>query len=472
MVAKTQTDKLVEEAQAIKETWAPILEGKDEAGEALFAPISDRYRKNVTARLLENTAQFYLNENQTTGIDNVDPVLINLVRRVAPNLMAYDMVGVQPMKGPAGLIFALRSHYGAQPTGPFGTPGDSRDAFQAGAGVNSDGFTPAQQNGIDSKAANEAMYREANTTFSGTGTQTSNLTAPDYNAYTVGKGFETNVGENLGSSAPGSAAWAEMSFTIEKTNVVAVTRGLKAEYTHELSQDLRSVHGLDAETELSNILSTEILAEINREVVNEVRKVAKVGAAERQYVNGVLLQDSNGANILSIAGSYDFEKNSDGRWSNEKHKSLLLKINKEANAIAKDTRRGRGNFIICSSDVAAVLDLTGKMVYSPAIDNNLFADDTGNTFIGILQGRFKVYIDPYLGYDEVIVGYKGPNQMDAGFFYCPYVPLQIAKTIDPNTAQPKIFYKTRYGMVANPFTAPMTVRNGNSYFRKFKVFNL
>lgn len=370
------------------------------------------------------------------------------------------------MKGPSGLIFALRSHYGAQPQGPFGRPGDARTPFQTGSALNTDGFTKAQQNGIDGSATNEASYKEARTPFSGKGTQTSNLTAPDYNAYDVGVGMTTPEGEVLGSVGN---PWGEMSFTIEKTNVVALERGLKAEYTTELAQDLRSVHGLDAETELSNILSTEILAEINREVVNTIRKTAKIATGSVQYSNGIIVTDTAGAPILGTAGLFDIEKNSDGRWQAEKLKSLLMKINKEANAIAKDTRRGRGNFIICSSDVASALDLAGKLIYAPAVDNNLTVDDTGNTFVGVLQGRFKVYVDPYLGYDEVIVGYKGPNQMDAGVFYCPYVPLQIAKTIDPNTAQPKIFYKTRYGMVANPFTAPVNVRNANSYYRKFKV---
>ncbi len=279
----------------------------------------------------------------------------------------------------------------------------------------------------------------------------------------------TTTAETLGRGLSGDGTFNEMSFTIEKTSVEAKTRALKAEYTNELSQDLRAVHGLDAEQELSNILSVEINAEINREIVNSIRLVAKLAAAEATYTNGVVVTDSNGV-VKSAVGTWDIDINSDGRWQAEKYKALLMKINKEANAIAKDTRRGRGNFIVCSSNVAAALDLSGKLIYSPAVDNNLNADDTGNTFVGVLQGRYKVYIDPYIGFDEIIVGYKGANQMDAGFFYCPYVPLQMVKAINPNDFQPRISFKTRYGIVSNPFTT--FTRNANSYYRKFQISNI
>lgn len=466
-------ENLNEDVQSINKKWENLIESVDENGDDLGLPkITDSYKKRVTARLLENTEREFVKEttNVTTGIDNVDPVLINLVRRTAPNLLAYDLVGVQPMTGPTGLIFAMRAHYGTQPQGPFGRPGDARTGFEAGAPVDSQGDTQAQQWGIDGKAPNETFYDEVDNTFSGTGTQTGHDTAPDYNAYSVGSAFGTTVGETLGRGLTGDADWNEMSFTIEKTSVEAQTRALKAEYTHEVQQDLKAVHGLDAETELSNILSTEILAEINREIVSRIRQVAKIAPGEKQYSNGSLVTDTAGDPVLGLAGLFDFELNSDGRWSAEKYKSLLVKINKEANDIAKDTRRGRGNFIVCSSDVASVLDLTGKLDYAPAIDNNLTVDDTGNTFVGVLQGRFRVYIDPYLGYDEVIIGYKGSNQMDAGFFYCPYVPLQMYRAIDPDTLQPKMAFKTRYGVVSNPFTTLNA--NGNTYYRKFKIANL
>jgi len=465
-------DKLTEDAKVREAKWKPLIESVDGEGNDLgFTKIKDNYRKKVTAQLLENTEREYIREtNTTTGFDNVDPVLINLVRRTAPNLLAYDLVGVQPMSGPTGLIFAMRAHYGTQPKGPFGRPGDARAGFQTGSTVDGQGDTPAQQNGIDGKAANEAFYNEQNTAFSGTGTQSANDGSVAYTAYTVGSGFSTTYGESLGGPDSGDGVWNEMSFTIEKTAVEAQMRGLKAEYTNEVAQDLRAVHGLDAETELANILSTEILGEINREITNRIRQVAKIAPGEATYENGSVVTDSNGAPVIGTAGLYDLDVNSDGRWSAEKYKSLLMKINKEANAIAKDTRRGRGNFIICSSDVASALDLSGKLDYAPAVDNNLTVDDTGNTFAGILQGRFKVYVDPYVNYDEIIVGYKGANQMDAGFFYCPYVPLQMHRAIDPNTFQPKIAFKTRYGVVANPFTT--LNRNGNSYYRKFKVANV
>lgn len=473
---KKKLDLITEQVQEIKKKWAPIVEGIDpETKERLVPEIKDRYRKNVTARLLENTQTIFEAEtlreggNLTTNVDNTDPVLINLVRRVVPNMLAYDMVGVQPMTGPTGLIFCLRSFYGDAASAPFGRPGDARPGFQTGSTVDTAGHTPAQVRGINGVATSESHFNEYDTTKAGTGSQTSNATAPTYSAYSVGTGIEVTDAETMGRGLSGDLEFQTMSFTIEKTNVWALTRALKAEYTNELAQDLRVVHGLDAESELSNILSTEILGEINREIINRLRQVAKVAVGEAQYVSGERVNDSAGAAVLGTAGLFDINLNSDGRWSAEKYKQLLVKINKECNAIAKDTRRGRGNFMIVSSNVAVILDLAGKMTYAPGVDNNLHADDTGATFIGTLQGRIKVYIDPFLGYDEVIVGYKGPNQMDAGFFYCPYVPLQKTSVTDPNTGQPRMFYKTRYGVVANPFTAPMDVKSGNSYYRKFKV---
>jgi len=446
--------------------WKPVIEAQG------VAPIADAHRRATTEVLLENQKNFIAEAaatNNTANVDNTDPIIMSLVRRTMPNLMVYDVAGVQPMTGPTGLIFAMRAHYGAPPAaGPYGTPGDARDGFRSGSATNSNGDTIAQANGRAGAASDEALHFEANTAFSGKGTQTSNATAPDYTAYSVGTGLALGEGEALGTS--GGGTFNEMSFTIEKTSVVAQTRALKAEYTVELSQDLRSVHGLDAETELTNILSAELMAEINREMMNRIRQSAKIAAAAPRYKNGVVQTNSANAVVYNPAGVFDLDSNSDGRWSAEKYKSLLVKINKEANAIAKDTRRGRGNFIICSSDVASVLDLTGKLVYSPAIESNLNADDTGNTFVGILSGRYKVYIDPYLGYDEVIVGYKGPNAYDAGLFYCPYVPLQLVKVTDPASFQPKLAFKTRYGVVANPFTS--LAANSNSYFRKFKVFNV
>ena len=463
--------------EQIKAKWAPLLENKE------LGVVTDSYKKRVTAQLLENT-QNYINESAaahaggqfltetqtTTSIDIQDPILINLVRRTAPNLLAYDLVGVQPMKGPTGLVFAMRAHYGAPPVGNFGTPGDARTGNHTGNTPDTAGDTTAQQWEIAGKAPNETFYNEVNTVNSGTGTQTSNATAPDYTAYSVGTGFATGVGETMGRGLSGDADFNEMSFTIEKTSVEAKERALKADYTFELAQDLRATHGLDAEQELSNILSTEILAEINREITNTIRKVAKIAPAELTYENGVPVVDSNNAQVLGTTGLFDIDANSDGRWQAEKFKSLLFKINKEANAIAKDTRRGRGNFLVVSSNVASALDLAGKLAYSPGVDNSLAVDDTGNTFVGTLQGRFKTYIDPYLGYDEVIVGFKGANQMDAGFFYCPYVPLQMYKALSAKTFQPAMAFKTRYGIKENPFTT--LNRNGNSYYRKFKVQGL
>lgn len=460
--------KMINEQETPKMKHKLLLDGVDEKGESLgFAPIKESNRRVVTAQLIENT----INEaqtNTTSGIDNVDPVLINMVRRLAPNLIAYDIVGVQAMKNPASQIFALRAHYGAQPVAPLGRPGDGRTGFLAGDSLNTAGYTTAEQWGVDGVATAEAFYNEVDTgatTGGGLGTQTSNASAPNYSSYSVGTGMTAAQLEALTTGT-----FKEMSISIQKTTVEAKGRALKASWTRELQQDLMAVHGLDAEAELSNILSTELTSEINREVINRIRFTAKIAVGEKQYASGVLVTDSAGDAVLGTTGEFDLEVNSDGRWSNEKHKSLLVKINKEANKIAKQTRRGKANFLICSSDVASILDLTGKMVYAPAIDNNLVVDDTGNTFVGVLQGQYKVFIDPFLGYDEIILGYKGNLSYDAGLFYCPYVPLEKMTAQDPANLQPVMAFKTRYGLVANPFTT--MERNSNLYYTKFKVLNL
>ena len=421
------------------EKWSPVLEHTD------AAPIQDQYRKSVTARLLENQeiamkeekahSGFQLNETaaNATGaaVAGFDPVLISLVRRAMPNLIAYDIAGVQPMTGPTGLIFAMKSKY-------------------AGGA--------------------EALFNEADSTFSGTGTQEvdpsgllgvtdsdSDATlADETNVSTFGAGLTTAAAEALGNTG---GAFGEMAFSIEKSTVTAKTRALKAEYTVELAQDLKNVHGLDAESELANILSSEILAEINREVVRTVLTKAKLGAQQ--------------ANV-ALKGAFDVSTDSDGRWMAEKFKGLVMQIEREANVIAKETRRGKGNYVIVSSDVASALAAAGMLDYSPALATNLNVDDTGNTFAGVLNGRTKVYIDPYAAADYVCVGYRGSNPYDAGLFYCPYVPLTMSKAIGEEDFQPRIGFKTRYGMVANPFVAADGVGTdrANPYFRIFRVDSL
>ena len=441
-------DKLIEK-------WAPVL-NEESAG-----TIKDHHRKAVTAAILENQERAFreeagqsaqLNEaaptNNTANAANWNPVLIALVRRAMPNLMAYDMCGVQPMSGPTGLIFAMKSTYQTSK-----------------AGVS---------------AGDEALFNEAAVGFSGDSATTGNGSGPsglsgltDANADSTidtertgpyaGDPYTTPEAEALGSN--GSEAFAEMGFTIEKATVTAKSRALKAEYSLELAQDLKAIHGLDAETELANILSTEIMAEINREVIRTVNAQAKTGALT-----------SNTA----INGIFDLSSDADGRWSVEKFKGLIVQIEREANQIAKDTRRGKGNFIICSSDVASVLSASGMLDYAPAMSTNLNVDDTGNTFAGVLNGRTRVYIDPYASADYVTVGYKGTNPYDAGLFYCPYVPLTMVRAVGEDTFQPKIGFKTRYGMVSNPYvdTTNMSGRDGlaanktNQYYRIFRVDNL
>ena len=429
----------------LMEKWGPVLDHES-------APsIQDNYKKAVTARLLENQeialqeerAQAqgnYISEaaapNNIGGgnIGTFDPVLISLVRRAMPNLIAYDIAGVQPMSGPTGLIFAMKSKYSTQ-------------------------------------GGTEALFNEADTDFSGTGTHQADPTGLSGVAdadtdgtiadeadtvSTFGEGLGTSAAERLGVGETGDGSFGEMAFSIEKSTVTAKSRALKAEYTMELAQDLKAIHGLDAEGELANILSAEILAEINREVVRTILKKAKIGA----------LQTST-----AVSGIFDVNTDSDGRWMVERFKGLIMQIERECNVIAKETRRGKGNFVICSSDVASALAAAGMLDYTPALSANLNVDDTGNTFAGVLNGRVKVYIDPYATVDFVCVGYRGTNPYDAGMFYCPYVPLTMVKAVGENDFQPRMGFKTRYGMVANPFVAAngTGTDRANQYFRIFRV---
>jgi hypothetical protein len=416
--------------EELMKKWKPILEHTALPG------IQDSHRAAVTAVLLENTeaamrsGETYMPQslleaapaNSTADVANYDPVLISLVRRAMPNLVAYDICGVQPMTGPTGLIFAMRSKY----EDVVGKP--------------------------------EAFYGEADTDYSGTGTHANELGA---GSETTGTGLATADAEALGDGA--GAEFAQMSFSIEKVSVTAKSRALKAEYTTELAQDLKAIHGLDAETELANMLSAELLAEINREVIRTVYLNAKAGSQGGVAVNG----------------TFNLDVDANGRWSVEKFKGLMFQIEKEANQIAKDTRRGKGNLIVCSSDVASALQMAGVLDYAPALNsNNLNPDDTGNTFAGVLNGRFRVYIDPYAGANYMVVGYKGASAFDAGLFYCPYVPLQMVRAVGENSFQSKLGFKTRYGMVSNPFAQGSAIGNGalaantNVYYRRTAVTNL
>ena len=427
--------------QDLVKKWAPVL---DHEG---AAPIKEQYRREVTAVLLENQeiemrrgreAMGELNETapanavgsygDTGGFAKFDPVLISLVRRAMPQLIAYDVCGVQPMTQPTGLIFAMKSRYSTQ-------------------------------------GGTEALFNEADTDFSGTGTHAGSTWNPSSN--TTGTGLSTSAGERLGQGGTGDGTFGAMAFSIEKRSVTAKTRALKAEYSIELAQDMKSVHGLDAEGELSNILSTEILSEINREVIRTIYKTAKVGAAVG----------------TTTAGTFDLDTDSNGRWSVEKFKGLLFQIEREANAIAQQTRRGRGNFIICSSDVASALAMAGVLDYAPALNTSLNVDEASTTFAGVLNGKYKVYVDPYTANQGTTqfftMGYKGSSAFDAGMFYCPYVPLQMVRAVDPNSFQPKIGFKTRYGLVANPFVQldnsdsdGALTADVNYYYRKVAVTNL
>ena len=443
----------------LQEKWNPVLNHPD------LPEIGDSYRSKVTAALLENQEaalrEQHLTESsptnsmgggfsvgtaaQNTGsLAGYDPILISLVRRAMPNLIAYDLVGVQPMSAPTGLIFAMRSKYDTQ----SGAEALYQEAFAkfAGEGNTSTGAAFSSTGGIDPTSS------------------------PSLDGF---RALLTNTAEGMGSSD--GTAFRDMAFSIERVAVEAKTRALKAEYTTELAQDLKAVHGLDAETELANILSTEILSEINREVVRSVYVSAKNGA-----------QHSD----LNSAGTYNLNVDSDGRWSAERFRGLMFQLEREANIIAKQTRRGKGNFVLCSSDVASALAMGGWLQLSPALNTSLDVDDTGNTFVGTLNGKMKVYIDPYSATTNdarssdinfACVGYRGSNPYDAGLFYCPYVPLQMVRAVGENTFQPKIGFKTRYGMVANPFshddgTAVMSdgnlVAGKNVYYRLFTITNL
>ena len=454
------------------EKWNPLLEHE------AIPSISDSYKKKCTAMLLENQEKAlreqYLIEapanamgaggfrvTQAAGgnsnLAGYDPILISLVRRSMPNLMAYDLAGVQPMSAPTGLIFAMRSRYQSQTES--GSVGVGREAlFQevfakfGGSGNTSAGAATAANQGINpigvSGSNNGGFAQGANF-----GIRESSF---DINSF---RGMLTNVGEELGES--GKLNFNQMAFSIERLAVEAKTRALKAEYSTELAQDLKAVHGLDAESELANILSTEILNEINRELIYTLYRTAKTGCQQADLTTG---------------GVYDLNTDSDGRWSAERFRGLMFQIEREANQIAKETRRGKGNFIVCSSDVASALAMGGFLNLTPALQTQLEVDDTGNTFAGVLNGKFKVYIDPYAaaGANFCLVGYRGASPYDAGVFYCPYVPLQMVRAVDQNTFQPKIGFKTRYGMVANPFAENTDINalGGNQYYRIFAVNNL
>jgi hypothetical protein len=458
-------------AEYLQEKWAPILDysGMDQ--------IKDAHRRSVTAILLENQERElreerdFLYESPTNSGNaagasggfggsaqgfnagptaGFDPVLISLIRRSMPNLIAYDLCGVQPMNGPTGLIFAMRSRYTNQSgVEAFYNEADTRFSAQNAAGT-----LPSGNVGFGTTAAQ-------------TGSNPSVLNdTPTAGTYNYSSGMNTGDSEGLGAGD----AFNEMAFSIEKVTVTAKSRALKAEYSLELAQDLKAIHGLNAEAELANILSTEILAEINREVIRTIYNIAKPGAQAN----------------TATAGTFDLDVDSNGRWSVEKFKGLIFQIERDANAIAQQTRRGKGNMILCSADVASALAMAGVLDYTPALNANLNVDDTGNTFAGVLQGKYKVYIDPYSANvapnQFYVVGYKGSSPYDAGMFYCPYVPLQMVRAVGENTFQPKIGFKTRYGMVANPFAKGAGVdaqagqglltANENVYYRRVKVANL
>ena len=434
------------QTEHLQEKWAPVLAHPD------LPEIKDSYRRAVTTVILENQERAmredaaFLSEaaptNHTgTNVQNWDPILISLVRRAMPSLIAYDICGVQPMTGPTGLIFAMKARY-------------------------------TSQTGV------EALFNEAKTEFAGAGTMVGSNVLKNLSAanFQTGTGMTTTAAEALGDSA--ANAFSEMAFSIEKATVTAKSRALKAEYTMELAQDLKAIHGLDAETELANILSSEILAEINREVVRTIYKNAVMGAATN----------------TTTAGIFDLNTDSNGRWSVEKFKGLMFAIERDANMIARDTRRGKGNILLCSADVASALTMAGLLDYGSNLSDNLNVDSTGNTFAGVLNGRFKVYVDPYMNMavpyptagtpagayasQYYLVGYKGTSPYDAGLFYCPYVPLQMVRAVGENSFQPKIGFKTRYGLQVNPFaqlsgaTDGSGAVNNNVYYRRVQIDNL
>ena len=452
-------------SEAIQQKWQPVLDHPE------LPKVTDGYKRAVTAMVLENQEKAlkedaaFLSEaapaNATgSNVQNWNPILISLVRRALPNLIAYDVCGVQPMSGPTGLIFAMRSRY----------------ATQAGTEAL---FDEADSDFSGRNAAGSATGGYSTTAHAGSNPGVLNDGSPG--TYTAGTAMTTAAAEALGDAS--GNAFAEMAFSIEKSTVTAKSRALKAEYTMELAQDLKAIHGLDAETELSNILSAEILAEINREVIRSIYIGAEFGQADND--------NSNGAINTTTAGIFDLDTDSNGRWSVERFKGLMFAVERDANTIAQRTRRGKGNIIICSSDVASALQMAGVLDYTPALNNNLNVDDTGNTFAGVLNGKFKVYIDPYsanLGANAsptkqyYVVGFKGASPYDSGIFYCPYVPLQMVRAVGQDSFQPKIGFKTRYGLVANPFAGAgsgdsitadgLTAANSNRYYRRCQVANI
>jgi len=422
-----------------KKKWAPVIDFKG------LPEVKDPHRREVTAALLENQNEFLKKKRNggflaeaapanasgtfpnATNLKGYDPILISMVRRAVPKLIAFDVCGVQPMNGPTGLIFALKSRYTSQ-------------------------------------GGTEALFNEADTTFSGTGTQTGTVPVPQANsaAYTYGTALTTANGEALGTS--GSPAWPEMAISIDKVTVTAGTRALKAEYTEELAEDLANIHGLNAQAELANILAPEILFEINRELIRTIYAIAVTGAQN-----------------CSTPGIFDLDIDANGRWMQERFIGLFYQIEREANAIAKSTRRGRANVILASSDVVSALAMAGQLNSSPALAGGLQTDETSDTFAGVLAGKYKVFIDPYVPQSSInyfVAGYKGENPVDAGLFYCPYVPLQMVSAVDPNSFQPKIGFKTRYGVVVNPFSNAAGTSNGvptwnsNVYYRRVEVDHL
>ena len=447
------------QTEHLQEKWQPVLEHPD------LPKIEDSYKRAVTTVILENQEKALKEDammlaeaapvNAMSGgqMDTWDPILISLVRRAMPNLIAYDVCGVQPMTGPTGLIFAMRSSFtsqdGAEALMDEALPGGQGKSNQNAAG------TTSGPGDVGATETNPAVLNDS----------------PSAGTYTSATGMTTAQAEALGDSA--TNAFAEMAFSIEKSTVTAVSRALKAEYTMELAQDLKAIHGLDAETELANILSSEILAEINREVVRSLYVTAVKGA----QVN------------TTTAGIFDLDTDSNGRWSVEKFKGLMFAIERDANAIGQQTRRGKGNMLIVSADVASALNMAGVLDYTPALNNNLNVDDTSTTFAGVMNGRFKVYVDPYsanvAASQYYVCGYKGTSPYDAGFFYCPYVPLQMVRAVGESSFQPKIGFKTRYGLAANPFAAAGAVAAGdtvntdasldantNAWYRRVKVTNL
>ena len=439
------------QTENLQEKWQPVLAHPD------LPEIQDSYKRAVTTLILENQEKAlredrsFLSEaapiNSTGGsVDNWDPILISLVRRSMPNLIAYDICGVQPMTGPTGLIFAMRSRFSSQ-TGAEALADEAMPDF-----TNQNKASTIGGGDVTDTATNPAVLNDS-----------------PVGTYETATGMTTAEGEALGDNTS-TNVFAEMAFSIEKHTVTAVTRALKAEYSMELAQDLKAIHGLDAETELANILSAEILAEINREVVRNIYTTSVAGA----QVN------------TTTAGIFDLDTDSNGRWSVEKFKGLMFALERDANAIGQQTRRGKGNLILCSADVASALQMAGVLDYTPALNNNLNVDDTTTTFAGVMNGRYKVYVDPYAANvaasQYYIVGYKGTSPYDAGMFYCPYVPLQMVRAVGENTFQPKIGFKTRYGIAANPFhtgTVAATAEgaisitaNTNKYYRRVKVANL